>query len=117
MSLRDFDILPPIKADHPLAEHPRKCWVCNRVVGQGVRIALVPFHTPEETGSYTVDARIVCGTCHLRGKTVNTPVGLRVVDKVKDGDGSPYPVVTTDNQQWKDEEIQPNWVTGKEENQ
>lgn len=49
----------------------------------------------------------VHATCHLRGKRIMTILGPRIVDRVEDGDAGPYPVVTTDGRQWKDEEVWP----------
>jgi len=48
---------------------------------------------------------MVCGTCHLRGTEIQTPKGRRIVERIKDGDASPYPVETTDGQQWKADEV------------
>ncbi len=107
MSLRDLGVFTPIKAMHPLAINNEKCWKCGATIGEGTRTALLPFETEDESGSFTVEARIICGTCHLRGQEVGTPRGRRIVETVKDDDGSPFPVITTDLAQWRDEEITP----------
>ena len=46
-------------------------------------------------------------TCFLRGEEIQTPEGRRIVERVKEGDGSPFPVITTDGRQWRDEEVSP----------
>ncbi len=110
MSLRDLGVFEPLKADHPLVEQRRNCWICDGPIIAGMRTALVPFQTPEEAGSHTVEASVVCGTCHLRGKTIRTPIGLRVVLHVMRGGYEPElptVVVTTDLREWRDEEVGP----------
>ena len=105
MSLRDLGVFAPLKADHPIAATGDRCWVCGMLIGEGSRIGLKPFRTSDETGSLTVEAKPVCGTCLLRGVQITTPKGQRIVDYVKSGDGSPFPVVTTDGLQFRDEEV------------
>ena len=72
---------------------------------RGVRVAVSPIETPDQTGSLTVEVKVVCATCHLRGREITTPVGRRIVERIKDGDGSPYPVITTDGKEWRDAEV------------
>lgn len=107
MSLRDLDVFPPLGEDHPLVRDGRKCWICEKPIVRGTRTGLVARETPEEAGSSSVEAEIVCGTCKLRGKRIRTPEGPRIVETVKEGDGSPFPVITTDGCQWRDEEVFP----------
>ena len=104
MSLRDVGVFAPLKEGHPSVG--TTCWKCGRVLAAGVRVAINPVQTPDEAGSQTVEAKAVCATCHLKGKPVKTPAGNRIVERIKDGDGSPYPVLTTDGNQWRDNEIE-----------
>ena len=105
MSLRNLGVFAPLKPDHPLVIDENRCWMCGGLFAAGVRVGLNPVETPDETGSLTVRAEVVCGTCFLKGKTIVTPKGRRIVARIKEGDGSPYPVETTDGQQWKDDEV------------
>jgi hypothetical protein len=105
VSLRDLDVFAPLPADHPAVVDAMRCWKCEGSIGQGTRVALAPIETPDQTGSCTVEARMVCATCHLKGKEIQTPDGRRIVERIKEGDASPYPVCTTDGKQWKDEEV------------
>lgn len=107
MSLRDLGVFAPLKADHPFVVDGEKCWKCERPLAASVRPALNPIQTPDETGSLTVEAKPVCATCHLRGTEIQTPAGRRIVERVKDGDASPHPVITTDGKEWRDEEVGP----------
>lgn len=107
MSLRDLGVFAPLKADHPTVMDDDKCHYCDLPLTTGVRVALIPWQTADETGSLTVEARVVCATCSLRGREITTPVGRRIVQYVRDGDASPFPVVTTDGREWRDEEVAP----------
>lgn len=97
----------PLSESHLLLINKDACWKCGRHFGHGVRAALNPIETPEESGSLTVQAKAVCATCHLRGKEIQTPIGRRIVERIKDGDGSPFSVLTTDGAQWRDSEVGP----------
>jgi len=76
-------------------------------------VALNPKETPDQTGSLTVEAAVICATCHMRGKEVVVPIRAgdhyrrerRIVERIKDGDASPYPVLTTDGGQFRDDEV------------
>ncbi len=103
MSLRDLGIFEPLGKDHPGVGMP--CWICEKVIGAGTRTSLKPCETPDQTGSQTVESKLVCATCCLRGEAIMTDGGRRIVDRVKDGDGSPFPVVTTDGLEWADGEV------------
>ena len=107
MSLRDLGVYNPLKADHPIVVSKDRCWICEATLAAGTRTALAPFQSSDETDSLTVEAKPVCATCFLRGKEVLTPIGRRIVSRIKEGDGSPYSVETTDGRQWKDEEVLP----------
>lgn len=107
MSLRDLGIYAPLTATHPLVADGEKCHFCKTPFIPGMRTGIIPWQTADETGSLTVEGRVVCATCKLRGTEINTPVGRRIVERVKEGDGSPFPVVTTDGRQWRDEEVEP----------
>ena len=104
MSLQDLGIFPPWSADRK-DEH--YCWKCGRPIEAGVRWAFQEIETSDQTGSSTVRAELVCATCHLRGCEIQTPVGRLIVERVKDGVASPYPVHTTNHQQWTDAEVRP----------
>lgn len=101
LSLKEFGISKPLQHNHTLARSIAPCGRCERVLTTGVRVALVPLK--EEGGK----RQYICATCVLRGKEVNTPDGIRIVERVKDGDASPFPVLTIDCRQWKDEEVRP----------
>lgn len=105
MSLRDLGVFSPLKADHPLVEQGRHCWICATPIVAGMRTALVAFQTAEEARSHSVEAEVVCGTCHLRGKVVRTPIGLRVVLHVLPDGHDPDAVVTTDLHDWGESEV------------
>jgi hypothetical protein len=105
MSLRDLGVFAPLREDNPSRGRP--CWKCGNILGAGSRVALIPIETPAETGSLTVRAEVICATCHLKGQEVKTPEGNRIVLRIKDGDGSPFPVETTDGKQWRDNEVFP----------
>ncbi len=105
MSLRELGVFEPLGPTHPLVARRVNCWICDRPLARGTRTAIVARETPEEAGSSSLEGEIVCGTCHLRGKRIRTPDGPRIVLHVKEGDGSPYPVVTTDGRPWKADEV------------
>jgi hypothetical protein len=113
MSLRDFGVFFPLKEDHPLVIDQDKCAKCGITFAPGMRTALMPIQTPEESGSFTVETKPICATCHMRGVRVfvETHAGdhrqarHRIVDRIKDGDGSPFPVITMDGCEWKESEI------------
>lgn len=49
------------------------------------------------SGSLTCRAKLVHAQCRLFGR--QTKVGI--IERVKDGDGSPFPIITTDGKQWR----------------
>lgn len=105
MTLRDLGVFKPLALDHPLVG--KRCWRCRRRFECGSRVALNPVETADQVGSLTVRAEPVCATCALKGREITTPVGRRIVKRIKDGDASPFPVETTDRRQWRDEEVGP----------
>ena len=107
MSLKDFGIFSPLEESHPLVSDGAECWICHTRFARGMRVALMPVETEEEAGSLTVKAECVCATCRLRGEEVNTPTGRRIIERIKDGDGSPYPVILTNGNELRDDEVSP----------
>ena len=105
MSLRDLGVFAPLNEGHPLVIDGDRCWKCETAFVRGMRPALNPIETSDQSGSLTIEAKAVCATCHLRGKEVQTPAGRRIVERIQDGDGSPFPVLTTDGKQWRDQEV------------
>lgn len=106
MSLRDLGVFAPLEADHPMVTDGDKCHYCDRPLTTGVRVVLIPWHTADEMGKSCVEAVVVCATCGLRGREITTPIGRRIAQYVRDGDDE-RPVVTTDGNQWRDEEVAP----------
>ena len=104
MSLRDLGIFAPLHGDHPCITNKDTCWLCGSPFHAGQRTALVPMEA-DSGPARNVQAKIVHADCRWRGREIGTPDGLRVVERIKEGDGSPFPVLTTDGKQWKDEEI------------
>ena len=82
-----------------------QCWLYGDHFQAGQRIVLVPVETPDEANSLTVRAKPAHANCKLRGEQVQTPIGARVIERIKDGDANPFPVMTTDGRQWKAEEV------------
>ncbi len=78
-------------------------------IGQVCRLCRVPceFGTRIATVSRTIPKTIVCATCLLAGVRIQTKAGERCISRIKVGDGSPYPVETSDGSQWKDDEVSP----------
>lgn len=79
------------------------------------RRILLPVQTPDESGSLTVEGKLVCATCRMMGQEVEIkttrPVTShrRIVKRIKDGNASPYPVETWDDQQWREDEVFLPW--------
>lgn len=87
-------IFAPLQATHPLIADADVCPLCKRGFAAGERVTLAPARTPQ-VGVETVPGIPLHATCAFRGMA--TPVGT--IDRLKDGDGSPYPVVTEDGLQ------------------
>jgi hypothetical protein len=106
MSLRDLGVFSPLFADHPIIKDGLPCWVCNYALLVGDRVALMPTETPDQNGGdLSVEARPVHATCFFRGREIMTPKGRRIVEYIKSGDGSFFPVETTGGEEWRDEDV------------
>lgn len=88
-------VFNPLKEDHPLVTSDDVCPACRKRFYAGQRTSLIAVRSSWQPE--TVQAVPIHATCSLKG--METPVG--VIDKIKDGDGSPFPVLTTDGKQWK----------------
>lgn len=97
--MNDERVFSPLKADHPLVTSGDTCAICNNSFKHTQRIMLVPIETPQMSGSLTVEAKPVHATCRLYGREIDHAGKTLIIQRVKDGDGSPYPILTTDNQQ------------------
>ena len=95
-------IFKGLKSDRPLVTGNDKCWICAREFCVGHRVVLKTVEMTDMSGSLTVEAKPVHATCALRGK--NIPY-VGIIDRIKDGDASPYPVIMTDGKQYKLEEV------------
>lgn len=93
-------VFKALEEGHPLI-NGALCWICGEDFKTGERIMLLQYETVEMAESQTVQTRPAHATCRLRGS--QTVAGI--IDRIKDGDGSPFPVVTTDGKQWKLEEV------------
>ena len=88
----------PLAEDHPaVTEKDRTCPICRKGFCVGERTILLSVQA--EIISVVAGA-LVHATCGLHG--LETRVGTIV--RIKDGDGSPFPVVTKDGHQWKFDE-------------
>lgn len=87
-------VFAPLKGDHPLVTEGDLCPLCRSTFRAGERIVLAPARAPQ-MGVESVPAIPLHATCALEG--AKTPVGIVV--RIKDGDGSPFPVLTADGQQ------------------
>lgn len=92
-------IFNPLKADHPLVKDGDSCPLCKRPFFEGERTVLAAARTPLE-GFENVPAVPLHARCALEG--MKTAKGT--IKHVKDGDGSPYPIVTEQGQ-FKAEEL------------
>lgn len=92
-------VFNPLKPEHPLIVDDQKCSLCRQPFVSGQRIMLIPARIPTQ-GVENVPCAVAHASCCLHG--MHTPVG--VIDRIKDGDASPFPVLTTDGKQWKLEE-------------
>ena len=99
-------IYAPLEEDHPLVTGQHRCWICERGFSQGERTTLIHTETPEQSGSLTVEAKPAHATCAYKGSKHMNPGGqIVIIERIKDGNGSPFQVVTCDARQWKFEEI------------
>lgn len=106
MSLRDLGVFAPTPEGHPAIGE--RCWICGVAIEVGVRVALRQFSSScEKKDGSCVPARLICATCHLRGTEVETPIGRRIVDRVR---ADLYPVCMTDGTEWREDAV---WGTIK----
>ena len=86
-------IFNPLKHDHPLIKDGDKCPYCNEIFKQGQRTILI---SAESKKAATMRAIPAHATCALKGAKTE----LGEIERIKDGDASPYPVITTDGKQY-----------------
>ena len=77
---------------HPLVTSSNLCPLCQRPFVTGQRTVLAPCR--EATKPETIQAIPLHATCSLAG--MQTPKGL--IERIKDGDASPFPVLTNEGQ-------------------
>lgn len=87
-------VFKPLRESHPLVKFEKVCPLCDETFRIGQRVMLIPARQPLH-GVETVPSAVAHATCCLRG--MKTIVGE--IDRIKDGDASPYPVITTDGKQ------------------
>ena len=86
-------IFNPLLKDHPLVTGRETCPLCKELFVEGERVMLTPARTPQE-GVETMPAIATHARCALDG--AKTPKGT--ISSVKDGDASPFPIVTDKGQ-------------------
>ena len=91
-------IFDPLKEDHPLVKNGKKCPFCERKFFAHQRRTLLSVNAEMPS---TVQAVPAHAQCAFRG--VKTSKGI--IMYVKDGDGSPFPIVMDDGKQYKGEEV------------
>lgn len=102
-------IFAPLDLKHPLVTNGDNCALCHRRFWQGQRTTLLAPDVPGR--AQAVRAVPVHATCALQDVIVHRADGSEIViERIKDGDGSPYPVVGRDLEsgrpgQWKLEEV------------
>ena len=83
-------IFKPLGSDHPLVEDQSwRCPFCKRWFYTGQRVTLISIDA-SSTLEANVPAVPAHATCAFRGAKI--PHGK--IERIKDGDGSPYAVVT-----------------------
>src|SRR5216684_3515407 len=108
-------VYPPLKFDHPLIGLMGGCALCHEGFSEGQRTVLAPVRTPLE-GFESVPAVPVHATCALKGmrvspilRDITSPTydstGSGVIERITDGNGSPFPVRLEDGRQYKFEEV------------
>lgn len=94
-------VFKPLPEDHPLAMDGRPvCWICERQFRAGERTLLLSYEAPTETGFATVEAKVSHATCALKGTVFRVNGKAFVIERIKDGDASPFPVLSTDGSQF-----------------
>jgi len=91
-------VFDPLKADHPLVVDKIVCPLCKKYFYEHERVTLL---SADSDYISTVQAVAVHARCGLRG--VKTAHGE--IRDIKDGDGSPFPVIMTDGKQYKPKEL------------
>jgi len=89
-------IYAPLMWDHPLIG--KICGICDKKFFPSERITLLCVDCDEVS---TVQGCPVHASCAYKG--VKTPKGI--IERIKDGDGSPFPVIMEEGEQYKFEEI------------
>ena len=89
--MRVFRPLPP---EHPLIIDGTICPICRQTFKAGERTTLAPVREAPQQGAETVPAIPLHATCALEG--MKTRHGT--ITRIKNGDGSPFPVETTQGQ-------------------
>lgn len=89
-------IFAPLQADHPAVRDGKTCALCSRAFAAGERVTLISV-TPRIVS--TVQAAIVHASCAFRGVYVDYQGKRSEIDRIKDGDASPYPVILCDGRQ------------------
>ena len=86
-------VFKPLGENHLLVVDRHVCPICQKEFCAGQRTTLLS--ATAEIAS-TLRAVPVHASCGLRG--LRTERGK--IERIKEGDGSPFPVVTTDGKQW-----------------
>jgi hypothetical protein len=81
-------IFEALRDDHPLVTDGDKCAICKSPFLAGQRIVLAPARQPIQ-GVENVPAVPLHATCALRGMKLSNG---ETIERIKDGNGSPYPV-------------------------
>jgi hypothetical protein len=83
-------VYAPLKADHPLVVDGDTCPICHLPFHAGERTTLLVAQLPDAGHASTIAAAPAHATCAFRGYRHHSG---RIIRRIKDGDGSPYPVV------------------------
>ena len=94
-------VFQPLREDHPLVQDRDVCPLCKKYFAAGERTMLAPAREPIAKKFELVPAIPVHASCALKG--AETKVGI--IARIKDGDGSPYPVVTESGKQFSLEDV------------
>lgn len=104
-------VYPPLKEDHPLVLEnlacPEICPICKCRFFAGQRTTLL---APESREPSTVPVVVCHASCALKGvkftltNSENGSKSIFTISRIKDGDGSPFPVETDQGMQFTLEE-------------
>ena len=86
-------VFRPLQKDHPLVTDGTRCGKCHEPFFGGQRVTLAAMHQANRAS--TVEALPLHATCAYAG--LETDLGE--IERIKDGDGSPFPVVLTNGEQ------------------